>query len=75
MEKSLKSGMNSKIKEEGYIKSQNKIIEVKSDYTFYKEYDKNLAKAQRVLSLGYSFEFRIYEPKGDYTIPELEFTI
>jgi len=23
-----------------YIKSQNKIIEVKSDYTFYKEYDK-----------------------------------
>lgn len=44
--KSLKSGMNSKIKEEGYIKSQNKIIEVKSDYTFHKDYDKNLAKAQ-----------------------------
>jgi len=58
-----------------YIKSQNKIIEVKSDYTFHKDYEKNLAKAQGVLALDYDFEFRIYDAKGDYTIPELEFTI
>lgn len=47
-----------------YIPSQNKIIEVKSPYTFQIGYDKNMEKQQYALKNGYSFEFKIYDYKG-----------
>ena len=41
----------------------NKIIEVKSNYTFYKELCKNLKKAECVIKQGFDFEFWIYDTK------------
>lgn len=41
----------------------NKIIEVKSDYIFYKELYKNLKKAECVIKQGFDFEFWIYDSK------------
>lgn len=43
-----------------FIKSQNKIIEVKSDYTFEKDKEKNIEKEKAVIKLGINFEFKIY---------------
>jgi len=42
-----------------YIKSQNKIIEVKSTYTYKKDQDKNIAKMNACMKLGFRFEFMI----------------
>jgi hypothetical protein len=42
-----------------YIKSENQVIEVKSNYTFNKEKDKNLLKRQSVLDKGINFKFII----------------
>lgn len=42
-----------------YIKSENRVIEVKSDYTFNKEKDKNLLKMYSVLNKGINFNFII----------------
>ncbi|HRW21680.1 MAG TPA: hypothetical protein P5509_06890 [Bacteroidales bacterium] len=42
-----------------YIKSTNTIIEVKSQWTFDKWKDKNLAKEQACLQQGFNFEFII----------------
>ena len=39
----------------------NKIIEVKSDYTFYKDLYKNLKKAECVIKQGFDLEFWIYD--------------
>jgi hypothetical protein len=44
-----------------YIKSKHKIIEVKSNYTFYKDYDKNMLKKQACLEKGLNFEFMILD--------------
>ena len=44
-----------------YIKSKNKIIEVKSDYTYKADLEKNLLKEKACLNMGYSFEFKIYK--------------
>ena len=41
----------------------NKIIEVKSTYTFYKELYKNLKKAECVIKHGFDFEIWIYYSK------------
>ncbi len=41
----------------------NKIIEVKSDYTFYKELCKNLKKAECVIKQRFDLEFWIYDSK------------
>jgi hypothetical protein len=46
-----------------YIKSQNKIIEVKSEYWFNRDFEKNLAKKVACLDYGFVFEFWIYESK------------
>jgi hypothetical protein len=47
-----------------YIPHLNLIIEVKSQYTFTKELDKNFAKKIACLEQGYKFEFWIYDKKG-----------
>jgi hypothetical protein len=47
-----------------YIKSENKIIEVKSDYTYNLELEKNILKKESCLSIGFNFEFWIIDKKG-----------
>ena len=54
-----------------YIKSENKIIEVKSDYTMEKDYDKNMTKWESCVEQGYEFEFWIYDNKKNKTILKL----
>jgi hypothetical protein len=49
-----------------FIKSLNKIIEVKSDFTFLRYKNKNLAKKKACEDLGYLFEFYIYNRKDKY---------
>jgi len=44
-----------------WIKSINKIIEVKSDYTYHLELVKNNKKGIATKNLGYNFEFWIYK--------------
>ena len=51
-----------------YIKSLNKIIEVKSDYTYKREFQKNIMKKKACLYLGYKFEFWIFDGKHNLTI-------
>jgi hypothetical protein len=46
-----------------YIPQENKIIEVKSTYTYKKDLEKNLAKRQACLDQGYQFEFWICSDK------------
>lgn len=43
-----------------YIKSENKIIEVKSTFTFNKDLERNHYKGEACTSNGYLFEFWIY---------------
>lgn len=51
-----------------YIKSENKIIEVKCDYTYNSGYSRNILKKNACLSLGIAFEFWIYDAKGLKTV-------
>ena len=44
-----------------YIPKDNRIVEVKSFYTYEKELDKNLAKRKSVIDAGYIFDFYIME--------------
>lgn len=46
-----------------YIKSENKIIEVKSDYTYDKDLLKNKSKQNRCIELGFDFDFIIVDKK------------
>lgn len=48
-----------------YIPSDDMLIEVKSDYTYEKDLEKNLAKQQACLDAGYNFKFIIMNNKGD----------
>jgi hypothetical protein len=48
-----------------YIKSENKIIEVKSEYTYNVGYSINIRKKTATESLGINFEFWIYNETGD----------
>lgn len=52
-----------------WIKSENKIIEVKSAWTYKKDLIKNIMKALATRKLGYNFEFWIYtkEAKNTYS--------
>lgn len=43
-----------------YIKSENKVIEVKSEYTYNVDKEVNELKKQAVLEKGINFEFKIY---------------
>jgi hypothetical protein len=47
---------------------ENKIIEVKSDYTFYADFYVNLLKAQCVLEKGFGFEFWVYDKNKELSI-------
>ena len=44
-----------------YVKSTNTIIEVKSQYTYEKDFEVNQLKRNACIDNGYNFEFRIYE--------------
>jgi hypothetical protein len=44
-----------------YIPSAHKIIEVKSEYTYELHLEQNIAKKEKCIKLGYSFEFWIYK--------------
>ena len=48
-----------------YIESENKIIEVKSDYYYEKDIDKNLAKQKCCIEQGYNYEFWIIDREGN----------
>ena len=43
-----------------YIPKENKIIEVKSTYTYNMQLEKNLAKQKACIDQGFLFEFKIY---------------
>lgn len=47
-----------------YIKSENKIIEVKSEYTYNIEIDKNRLKREACIEIGLNFEFWIIDKSG-----------
>jgi len=51
-----------------FIKSENKIIEVKSTWTYKKELIKNIHKALATRKLGYTFEIWIFDGKGNLNI-------
>ena len=48
-----------------YIPKENRIIEVKSTWTYEKEKDKNLLKDQACRNAGYIFEFWIFDDNGN----------
>jgi len=48
-----------------FIPSSNRIIEVKSDYTLEKEYEKNMAKFSACKDLGLRTEIRCYDYLGN----------
>ena len=52
---------------------ENKLIEVKSSYTFYADFYVNLLKAQCVLEKGYDFEFWVYDNKKELSIIDSKF--
>ena len=58
-----------------YIKSEKKIIEVKSDWTLCKELDINLLKKQAVIEKGYKFEFMVYDKTGNNITDNLQHII
>jgi hypothetical protein len=51
-----------------FIKSINKIIEVKSSWTYNKDLKVNILKANACKNNGYTFEFWIYDNKLNKTI-------
>jgi hypothetical protein len=51
-----------------YILSESKVIEVKSKYTYETNISLNKMKKQACLGLGISFEFWVYNNKGEKTI-------
>ena len=51
-----------------YIKSENKIIEVKSNWTYDLDKEKNLAKQKGCLEQGFKFEFWKYDNKKNKEI-------
>ena len=51
-----------------FLPNENKIIEVKSDYTYNALLEKNLAKRKATLDNGYLFEFWIFDKNKNLTI-------
>lgn len=55
------------------ITSTNTIIEVKSDWTYDKDYDVNMVKFKAVVEAGYNMELRIYSKTGKMEIKQTKF--
>jgi len=51
-----------------YLPKENKIIEIKSDYWLFKQFDKNLAIQRAVLNSGKKFEFWVFDSKQNLRI-------
>lgn len=51
-----------------YIVKDNLIVEVKSDFTYRKDLEKNLMKREACLEQGYDFKFYIWDKKKDLII-------
>lgn len=51
-----------------YLPSENKIIEVKSSWTYQKDYEKNQIKGQATKEMGYNYEIWVYNNRGDKII-------
>ena len=51
-----------------FIPIENKIIEVKSTYTYNIKIEQNLIKRDKTLKSGYNFEFWIFDNKGNLEI-------
>lgn len=51
-----------------YIPCENRIIEVKSTWTYKKKIEKNLEKQKATINSGYNFEFWIYNDKKEVVI-------
>jgi len=47
-----------------YIVPENRIIEVKSDYSLRLDYEKNMAKKESCISRGFKFEFHVWDEKN-----------
>ena len=47
-----------------FIPHENKIIEVKSEYTLNFDFERNKAKALACIEAGYIFELRVYDEHG-----------
>jgi hypothetical protein len=54
-----------------YVKSQNRIIEVKSSYTYEADLEKNLAKSRATKALDYKFNFYIFNKDSSITTPTI----
>jgi len=50
-----------------YVVPENRIIEVKSDYSLKLDYEKNIAKKNSCISKGFNFEFHIWDEKEKKT--------
>lgn len=48
-----------------YLPKENKIIEVKSEWTYSKDLVINTLKLEATKAAGYTYEIWIYSPKGD----------
>jgi hypothetical protein len=48
-----------------FIPKENKIIEVKSEYIYEREKDKNIEKMKACIENGYVFEFWFFDKKGE----------
>lgn len=58
------NGVNRKYYPDIYIKSENKIIEVKSTWTYKLGYERNIAKWKAAVDAGYEMYVEVYSKKG-----------
>ena len=59
-----REGKLSRYYPDGFIKSENAVVEVKSEYTYNKEFLKNRAKFRRVVEMGYRLFLYVLDKKG-----------
>lgn len=65
-----KQGIERKYYSDIYIISENKIIEVKSDWTYKNKKEINLLKQQACLNMGLNFEFMVFNNKKQLLIEQ-----
>ncbi len=67
----IKYTLNNKIKyyfPDIYIPQENKLLEIKSEWTYTLDKDKNIEKFNACKEMGYNFEVWIYNSKGNKNI-------